>query len=277
MAPPMLERIIVGYDGSDLAREAFNYALILAQATGCVVKVIHALEPTPPPVVVDPAMGFDAGPAMASMQEAADEQRQWAEEAFVDLRRKAESAGVPITTSIDVGRLVPLLCDTAGAGDLIAVGHKGRFHSGGVGSSTRSLVEHAPCPVLIVSTPARPIVRVVTIFNGSAPSKKAIAFASAIARDAGWPHEVLAIEGPALTMEESARRAVELAPDAGVVPMCEKKLHEHNTLSEHAVATDGYALVIKGAYAGSKLHDLIFGGTTARYLKAIAAPIALVH
>jgi len=273
----MLDRIIIGYDGSDLAREAFSYTLALAQATGCAVEVIHALEPSPPPVVIDPAMGFDAGPAMASMQEATDEERQWAEQTLADLRRQGEATGVAITTRIELGRLVPLLCDSAGAGDLIAIGHKGRFHAGGVGSSTRALVEHAPCPVLIVSAPARPMVRVVTIFNGSAPSKKAIAFASAIARDTGWPHEVLAIEGPVLTMEESAERAVELAPDASVVPMCEKDLHKHDTLSGHAVATDGYALVVKGAYAESKLHDLIFGGTTAKYLKALAAPVVLVH
>jgi nucleotide-binding universal stress UspA family protein len=273
----MLERIIVGYDGSELAREAFAYALTLAQSLNCSIEIIHALEPAPPPVVIDPAMGFDAGPAMASMQEATNEERKWAIDALADLQNKGEALGVTITSRIDHGRLVPLLCDTAGAGDLIAIGHKGRFHAGGVGSSTRSLVEHAPCPVLIVSAQAMPIVRVVTIFNGSAPSKKAIAFASAIAKDTGWPHEVLATEGPSLSMEESAQRAADLAPDASVVPMCEKKLHEHNTLSEHAIATDGYALVVKGAYAGSKLHDLIFGGTTAKYLKAVAAPVALVH
>lgn len=273
----MLERIVIGYDGSELAREAFTYALTLAKATGCAIEVIHALEPTPPPVVIDPAMGFDAGPAMASMREATEEERQWAVEALADLKRQGEALGVTITTRIDTGRLVPLLCDTAGAGDLIAVGHKGRFHSGGVGSSTRSLVEHAPCPVLIVSAPARPIVRVITIFNATAPSKKALRFGDSIAQSTNWPHQVLAIEGPAMTMEESARRAAELAPGATVSPMSEKKLHEHDTLSEHAVATDGYALVVMGAFAQSRLHDLIFGGTTAKYLKAVAAPIALVH
>ncbi len=273
----MLERIIVGYDGSELAHEAFNYACTLATATGSAIEVIHALEPAPPPVVIDPALGFDAGPAMASMQEATEEERQWATEALAELQRKGEAAGLTISTKVRAGRLIPLLCDTAGAGDCIALGHKGRFHSGGVGSSTRSLVEHAPCPVLIVSEPARPIVRIVTIFNGASPAKKALAFAEGIAKAAHWPHLVLAIEGPSLTMEESAERASEIAPSAEVTPMCEKKLHEHNTLSEHAVATDGYALVVLGAYCESRLHDLIFGGTTAKYLKAVAAPVALVH
>jgi nucleotide-binding universal stress UspA family protein len=273
----MLERIIVGYDGSDLAREAYTYAITLAQATGCAVEIIHALEPTPPPVVIDPAMGFDAGPAMVSMIEATEEQRQWATGALAELQHHGQSLGVAITTRIDNGRLVPLLCDTAGAGDLIAVGHKGRFHAGGVGSSTRALVEKAPCPVLIISAPARPVIRVVTIFNGAAPSKKAIAFAVSIAQQTGWPHQVLAIEGPSLTAEESAGRAAELAPDASVSPMCEKKLHDHDALSEYAVATGGYALVVMGAFAQSRLHDLLFGGTTAKYLKDIAAPVALVH
>lgn len=273
----MLQRIIVGYDGSELAREAYSYALLLAKAVGGSVQIIHALEPAPPPVIIDPAMGFDAGPAMASMQEALDEQKKWAADALAELQRHGESQGVATTTSIDNGRLVPLLCDTAGAHDCIAVGHKGRFHSGGVGSTTRSLLGHSPCPVLVVSAPAKPIIRVVTIFNGAAPSKKAIAFASDVASEAGWPHQVLAIEGPSLSREESAQRAAELAPEASVTPMCEKELHEHNTLSEHAVATDGYALVVMGAFAESRLHDLIFGGTTAKYLKDVAAPVVLVH
>lgn len=273
----MLERVIVGYDGSELAREAFRYACTFAASTGCSVEVLHALEPTPPPVIIDPAMGFDAGPAMASMVEAADEQRQWATEALADLQRHGESLGVNVTTRIENGRLVPLLCDTAGCGDLIAVGHKGRFHAGGVGSTTRSLVEHAPCPVLIVSAEAKPIVRIVTIFNGTVPAKRAIAFASSITQAAGWPHLVLAIDGPSLTKEESAQRAIDLAPEATVTPMCEKELHDHGALSEHAVATEGYAMVVMGAFAESRLHDLIFGGTTAKYLKDVAAPVALVH
>ncbi|MCB9838809.1 MAG: universal stress protein [Phycisphaeraceae bacterium] len=273
----MIGRIIVGYDGSELAREAFNYALTLAQATGAGVEVIHAIEPIPPAVIIDPAMGFDAGPAMVSMHEASAEERRWATDALAELQREGEAQGVAITTRIEFGRLVPLLCDTAGAGDLVAVGHKGRFHSGGIGSTTRSLVEHAPCPVLIVSAPTRPIIRVVTIFNGAAPAKKAIAFADAVAKEAGWPHAVLAVEGPSLSKEESAERAAELAPDASVSPMCEKELHDHGVLSEHAVATDGFALVVMGAYAKSRLQDLLFGGATSKYLKDVAAPVALVH
>ena len=116
-----------------------------------------------------------------------------------------------------------------------------------------------------------------SIFNATAPSKKALRFGDSIAQSTNWPHQVLAIEGPAITMEESAQRAAELAPRATVSPMCEKKLHKHDTLSEHAVATDGYALVVMGAFAQSRLHDLIFGAATAKYLKAIAAPVALVH
>ena len=59
--------------------------------------------------------------------------------------------------------------------------------------------------------------------------------------------------------------------------MCEKDLHNQGALSEHAVATEGYAMVVMGAFAESRLHDLIFGGTTAKYLKDVAAPVALVH
>jgi len=273
----MIRRIIVAFDGSDLARQAYTYGVTLADALKCELEIIHAIEPSPPPVVIDPAMGFDAGPAMANMQEAAAEERKWAEHALAELKRHAQGEGLSVTTRIENGRLVPLLCDTAGAGDLIAVGRGGRFQRGGVGSSTRSLVEHAPCPVLIVSDEARPIVRVVTVFNGAAPAKKALAFADSIAQATQWPHEVLAIEGPSLSMEESAARAADLAPDASVTPMCEKRLHEHEKLTEHAVATEGYAIVVMGAYAESKLHDLIFGGSTAKYLKAVAAPVVLVH
>ena len=46
----MIKRIIIAYDGSDLAREAFAFGVMIAEAANVEVVGMHAIEPPPPPV-----------------------------------------------------------------------------------------------------------------------------------------------------------------------------------------------------------------------------------
>jgi len=273
----MPERVIVGFDGSELSREAFAYGVMLAEAVGARLLVVHAVEPAPPPVVCDPAMGFDVGPAVAAIDSMAEEERSWAQGELASLASYCASRRVACETRVEFGRLTPLLTEMASATDLIAVGQKGRFRRAGIGSTTRSLVERSPCPVMVVSGPMRPLVRVLAVYDGSSPSKKAVPWAGAVAERAGWPLSVLAAAGDHHTLDEALARAAEAAPGAQVISLSAEEQRDEARLIAHAVEKAGYALVVMGAFAHSRLHDLIFGSTTDRVLGAVKAPIVLVH
>jgi len=278
----MTQRIIVAYDGSDLSRQAFADAVTLAEAVGARVVGLHVLEPVPPPIVAESMAGIDAAPALAEFDEAArrDEQaeRQRFEREFDELRETCAKRGVPFEPTIEVGLLIPALVGLAGGEDVIAIGMKGRFARAGLGSSAKALIKKAPCPVLIASGPARPIDRVLAVFDGSAVSKRALAVGRRLAQRSGWPLTVLAASSPGVTLDEARDQAQRLAEGAPVVSSGAEGRSEAEQIEE-AVRHAGAAILVMGAYPDSWLHQLFFGfgGTTAHVLSRVGAPMLMVH
>lgn len=278
----MSKRIIVAFDGSELSREAFGVALSLAKQWGGSVFGLHVVEPVPPPIVAESVAGVDAAPALADFDEAArkDEaaEREHFENEFRKLREKCGAENVPFDSAIEVGLLIPALVDLAAADDVIAIGMKGRFSRAGLGSSARSLIKKAPCPVLVASGAERKISRVLGVFDGTSVSKRAVDLAQEIAAETKWPLSVLAVEGDDLTLDESMARAKELAPDADIVCYPVKGKSEAEQIERACKAADD-AILVMGAYSDSWLHQLFFGfgGTTAHVLSHVGAPVILVH
>ena len=278
----MPKRIIVAYDGSDLAREAFEFSVTLAEATGASIMGLHVLEPVPPPVVAESIAGIDATPTLPEFDAAArrneDAERARFEREFGVQAKASAAKGVPYQSGVEVGLLIPALVDLAGAEDLIAIGMKGRFARAGLGSSAKSLIKKAPCPVLVASGPSRPIRRVLAVFDGSAVSKRAVARGRRIAEASGWPLTVLVAAYADATLDEAIDKAQELAPNAAVVSTGVKGESKAAQIEEAAEHADD-ALVVMGAYPDSWLHQLFFsfGGTTANVLARVDAPVLMVH
>lgn len=278
----MTKRIIVAFDGSELAREAFAYSVMLARELEASIIGLHVLEPVPPPIIAESVAGVDAAPALAEFDEAArkdkDAERERFEKEFEELAATCAEQDVPFASEIEVGLLIPTLVDLAAGDDMIAIGMKGRFARAGLGSSARSLIKKAPCPVLIASGPLRPVNRVLAVFDGSSVSKRAVAMAKDVAASTSWPLTVLAVETDDLTLSEALERATELAPDAQVVSYGAVGKSEAEQI-EHAAEHAGYAIIVMGAYPDSWLHQLFFGfgGATAHVLSHVGAPMIMVH
>jgi len=274
----VLKRIIVAFDGSEDAREAFAYAIMLAMATKAKIVGFYALEPAVAPVAMaDPTLGVDLGPALTFDNERIQAERQQAERAMSSLEEECDSRGVKFTPVITHGRLLDALSEEAGADDIVAVGRKGRFARSGVGSTTRALVAHAPCPVMVVSGAMRPLKRVMAIYDSAGESKKAVSFAAELAKAADWPLTILAAAGHGHTLDEALDRAAELAPDATVISLGVEEQNDEAKLIEHAADKAGYSLLVMGAYTHSWIYNLLFGSVTAKVLEKVGGPVVLVH
>jgi len=271
----MFNRILLAYDASDLAEHAFSVSLDVAAAAGMSIFAVHAIEPAPPPIVGDPVAGFDPAPITFNTAEEVREERARFEERMQALAAAAEARGVGFESHIDTGRVIDTVVNMAGARDIICVGRKGRFARAGLGSSTRRLVSCAPCPVLIVSGESRLVHRVVGVFDGSSPSKRALAAAQDLAGQAQWTLGVLGVAAGGAS-EEAMARAHDLAPDAEIITLAENE-YDEAALIEHAVTDAGHALLVMGAYPESWLHRLFFGDATAHVLERVGAPVLLVH
>lgn len=273
----MIDRIVVAFDGSDLAREAFAYAAMLAKPASARVLAVHVLEPDPPPLMAgDPAL-VDPTPMIEHRDRERKEEQAWAEGEFEEMKNLCEDRGVAFDSKIVSGTMLAELTDLASGSDLIAVGKKGRFARSGIGSTTSALIRSASGPVMIVSGPMRPVNRALAVMDNSSASKRAVQEAREFAQQTGWPLTLLAAAGHGHSLSESLERAQQMAPEAQVISLSEDEQSDEAKLIEHTAERDAYALLFMGAYAESWLHRLLFGSTTARVLSELGAPVVLVR
>lgn len=146
----MIERIVVGTDGSDTAGEAVRQAIELAKATGAKLDVVSAFEPVPQSRLRDEGGDVPGDVAYAVGP------REDVNVVLESAAGVASLAGVEVTTHRREGDPADALLDVAeetGA-DLVVVGNKGmtgakRFL---LGSVPNKVSHHAPCSVYIVRT-----------------------------------------------------------------------------------------------------------------------------
>ena len=146
----MLERIVVGTDGSETADGAVAQAVDLAKAMGSRLYVVSAFVPSEP--VVDREQ---AAEIPADVQHSTGP-RQGVHQVLDAAAGVAEAAGVEVEARPREGDPADALLDVAEEvnADLIVVGNKGmtgakRFL---LGSVPNKVSHHAPCSIYIVRT-----------------------------------------------------------------------------------------------------------------------------
>jgi nucleotide-binding universal stress UspA family protein len=137
------KRILAGHDGSKDADEAFETALDFAALFKARLEVASVATPPEPPTRVETEATLEAA-------------TRHYEEVFEGLRRRADARGVNLEMRVLVGhaadQILRLATDTSA--DLIVVGHRGRspIREWIFGSTSRRVVTHARCSVLVVRT-----------------------------------------------------------------------------------------------------------------------------
>jgi nucleotide-binding universal stress UspA family protein len=138
----MFQRIIVGVDGSEGAGRALDRALELAELTG---GTLHA-------VAVEEHL-----PAYAATVGEVDEELRFESSYFrrveAEALRRAGARQVALTFEVVRGHAAEQLsrCARELGADLLVVGHAGHARLRHLlGSTADRVVEHAPCPVLVV-------------------------------------------------------------------------------------------------------------------------------
>ncbi|MER7584122.1 universal stress protein [Kitasatospora sp. NPDC097691] len=137
-------RIIVGVDGSPASEQALQWAIHYAEAVGGRVEAIAAWE--------YPAFYGWAGQSGAIA--AAYNPEELAGKTLSETVTKVVGAApaVQISESVMPGNAARVLLDAAEGAALVVVGSRGLGGFSGLllGSVSRHLTEHAPCPVVVV-------------------------------------------------------------------------------------------------------------------------------
>jgi nucleotide-binding universal stress UspA family protein len=143
--------LVVGVDGSPEARPALEAAFAEAAARGATLRAVHCWQPLPWTAVE--AMPYSTASAAAIGRDVLadpDVARQLISEAVADAA--AAHPDVKVVEQVVENHPVRGLTSSANGADLLVVGRSG---SGGftevlLGSVSRGVLHHAPCPVMIV-------------------------------------------------------------------------------------------------------------------------------
>ncbi|MGA5821807.1 universal stress protein [Kitasatospora sp. NPDC094028] len=137
-------RIVVGVDSSPASEQALRWAIDYARAVHGTVHAVTAWE--------YPAFYGWGGQAVPPAEAFNPEElaRRTLDETVT--RAADEAPGVHITRNVVPGNAVQALLEAARGAALVVVGSRGLGGFSGVllGSVSRHLTEHAPCPVTVV-------------------------------------------------------------------------------------------------------------------------------
>lgn len=135
-------RVVVGFDGSQPARAALEWAAQYASRIGAVLEPVYAYGP-PSAMVLTPG---------SRDQELYRKAAQFLEEA---VRSVLEESGIPVRPRAVQGHAAPVLLEASEGAALLVVGTRGAggFPGLRLGSVASHCVHHASCPVTVVPVP----------------------------------------------------------------------------------------------------------------------------
>jgi nucleotide-binding universal stress UspA family protein len=170
----VVQRIVVGVDGSPAAVEAARWAALEAAGRDADLEVVHAWS-VPPVVGLYDAVVVTPEPFEAAAAEVLRQALAEVDAVAPAVRRRGEAR---------IGAARSVLVDASAGADLLVVGARGRTGMAGLllGSVSDHVLHHAPCSVVIVpATPATGTDVVVGV-DGSPSSRAALAAALEEAR-----------------------------------------------------------------------------------------------
>jgi nucleotide-binding universal stress UspA family protein len=135
------ERVVVGIDASETAQRALGWAVTEARLRHATLDVVHAWQ--------FPLLGQSAAVAPTTMSDIEAE----AEHILATALKTHDTEGLPpVRRLLFNGSPAAAILETAQGADLVVVGSRGQggFRSLLLGSTSRQVAHHAPCPVVIV-------------------------------------------------------------------------------------------------------------------------------
>jgi nucleotide-binding universal stress UspA family protein len=140
----MIHRILLGYDGSSDAQNAFAFALELARKFAAELHVVAVVQP--------PDFGGDV-----ETEAVVESQRQHFDRALRALRTKLASETIKTHVEVIFGHAadrIVFYAEKIGA-DHIVIGHRGHtlIERWFLGSVARHVIDHARCAVTVVRRP----------------------------------------------------------------------------------------------------------------------------
>lgn len=170
-------KIVVAVDGSKYGRWAVQWIGRMPFAKKPAVAALHVVDLAAlrAPFVPQPAMLGYEGYLQAEKRRLADR----AKKVMAETASLLKALTLRGKVARETGHVAPaILAHAGGRGGLVALGNRGlgNFDRFFLGSVSAQVTLHAPCSVLVVKQPPRPIRRILLAVDGSKASDRALHF-----------------------------------------------------------------------------------------------------
>lgn len=179
MTPRYEGRIVVGFDGSDSANAAVQWAVGEARLRRLGVTLLHGINP--------PVMAGSIGVGIPATPELLEQMQEGARQRLTDAATGIRGVDVAVETMI--GGASAVMVEASATAAMVVMGSRGRggFRGLLLGSVSGQVAAHADCPTIVLRTaPPESASEVVVGVDGSEASQAALSFAFETASLHGW-------------------------------------------------------------------------------------------
>ena len=271
----MFSKVIVGYDGSEQARDALALGIELKDATGA--ELVLARIVVWEPIVAGPGLGLGVPTAPRP-----GEPGLLSKEALAGLAEPAQAArATPAAeVSTSAARGLGEIAERSGA-DMIVVGssHRGPVGRVLMGSVGERLLHGSRCAIAIAPAgyadrDARSIRTVGVGFDGDEESTRALGVAAMVAEEAGAVLDIVAV-APGDFMTESLEQAVDWGLSAIEGEVRARGAVSHGDPADELSSLDVDLLVL-GSRRYGPLRSVLLGGVSLPLVRSATAPVLVV-
>jgi nucleotide-binding universal stress UspA family protein len=278
----VIDEILVCIEGSPSGKAAIETGIRIARKLGAdLVGLAIVDEP-------DIRAGAATGIGGASYKKVRDDALVEHAEAQVEkwlneFSARCREAGVAARALEERGRPAATILARMETYDLVLMGRHAnfKFETTANDSNTRDQILHRTRkPVLVVPEEEPPATnKILTAFDGSSAAKRAIASFADSGLGAGAEITVACVDDDGATAFELASRGVELYGQLGI------KAQAMNIVSVLPIADAllearaklGASMIVMGAYAHSKIAQLLWGSVTRELVEKTPVPLYLNH
>lgn len=282
----MTNKILALVDGSAYSESVCHHTAWIAGRLSASVDVMHVLgrRETGAGQNLSGALTLGARSALLAELSAADETRarlaQTKGRAILeDAQKILEADGTgPVVPHLRKGDLLEAVREVEPDLRAIVIGKRGEgadFATGHLGSNLERIARASKVPVVVASRSFKPITKVLVAFDGSASAMKAIERMSTSPVFEGLEITVLYVDNGSGRIGSRMDDAVAALEAAGLTATARTIKGEPDEALQQIVATEGFDLLVMGAYGHSRIRSLIIGSTTTAMVQAVKIPVLL--
>ena len=178
------------------------------------------------------------------------------------------------------GDVVEAVAEVEGDARVIIVGKRGEdadFAKGHLGSNLERIVRTSTRPVFVAARAFKPIARVLVAYDGGASAMKAVDHIARSPLFQGLAIHVVTVGAASAEVDKGLANAKAMLKAAGLNAETSVLPGQPEKALADLVETQGFDMLVMGAYGHSRIRSLVIGSTTTAMIRACKVPVVLMR